>query len=106
LERYDYEKAALIQKAWRLWKGKKKALEQRAAAANLFKGKKERRRESVNRKFDGDYVRYDANFGLQSAIPRASTLSFTKTFQTRSVFANTRFFLKQRTNVSCLVTKL
>jgi len=76
LERYDYEKAALIQKAWRLWKGKKKALEQRAIAANLLKGKKERRRESVNRKFEGDYVRYDNNFGLQSAIPRAKDERF------------------------------
>jgi hypothetical protein len=75
LERYDYEKAALIQKAWRRWKGKKKALEQRAIAANLFKGKKERRRESVNKKFDGDYIRYDNNFGVQQAIVRYSSCS-------------------------------
>eukprot|EP01122_Echinamoeba_exundans_P000766 TRINITY_DN106_c0_g2_i1.p1 TRINITY_DN106_c0_g2~~TRINITY_DN106_c0_g2_i1.p1 ORF type:complete len:1054 (-),score=319.54 TRINITY_DN106_c0_g2_i1:104-3265(-) len=70
LERHDYEKAALIQKAWRRWKGKKKALEQRALAANLLRGKKERRRESVSKKFDGDYVRYDNNFGLQAALVR------------------------------------
>jgi myosin-1 len=76
LERYDYEKAALIQKAWRRWKGKKKALEQRAIAANLFKGKKERRRESVNKKFDGDYLRYDNNFGVQQAIVRYSSSPF------------------------------
>lgn len=70
LERFDYERAALIQKAWRKWKGKKKALEARALAANLLKNKKERRRDTVNRKFDGDYLNYDKNFPLQQAMTK------------------------------------
>jgi myosin-1 len=70
LERFDYERAALIQKAWRRWKGKKKALEARALAANLLKNKKERRRDTVNRKFDGDYLNYDKNFPLQQAMTK------------------------------------
>ena len=149
LERHDYEKAALIQKAWRRWKGKKKvskyiyimktktknqkakktsvgkiprnknspcflsgtswthptkfsktiaanfffffvrmqALEQRALAANLLRGKKERRRESVSKKFDADYVRYDNNFGLQAAIVRYSTLRQKKKKKNRKTFS-------------------
>mmetsp|Transcript_7649 Transcript_7649/g.8405 ORF Transcript_7649/g.8405 Transcript_7649/m.8405 type:complete len:1044 (+) Transcript_7649:102-3233(+) len=68
LERHDYECALLIQKAWRRWKAKKKALEQRAKAASLLLGKKERRRESVNIKFDTDYMCYESNFSLQGAM--------------------------------------
>lgn len=70
LERFDYERAAMIQKAWRKWKGKKKALEARALAANLLKNKKERRRDTVTRKFDGDYLNYDKNFPLQQAMTK------------------------------------
>lgn len=70
LERFDYERAATIQKAWRNWKGKKKALEARAIAANLLRGKKERRRDSVNKKFDGDYINFDKNFGVQQGLAR------------------------------------
>lgn len=44
------------------------ALEQRRQAANLFKGKKERRRESVNMKFTCDYMNYDKNYLLQEAL--------------------------------------
>eukprot|EP01121_Diplochlamys_sp_Union-15-3_P015437 TRINITY_DN509_c0_g1_i3.p1 TRINITY_DN509_c0_g1~~TRINITY_DN509_c0_g1_i3.p1 ORF type:complete len:693 (+),score=174.64 TRINITY_DN509_c0_g1_i3:167-2245(+) len=68
LERYDYDCANVIQKAWRRWKSKKHSLEQRAQAANLLKGKKERRRESVNLKFTADYMDYEENFGLQEAL--------------------------------------
>jgi myosin-1 len=73
LERHDYEKALIIQKAWRRWKAKKKALEQRAAAANLLRGKKERRRDSLNTRFAGDYINYDFNYGLQAALDRYRT---------------------------------
>eukprot|EP01120_Amphizonella_sp_Union-15-10_P012713 TRINITY_DN5718_c0_g1_i1.p1 TRINITY_DN5718_c0_g1~~TRINITY_DN5718_c0_g1_i1.p1 ORF type:complete len:1049 (-),score=243.18 TRINITY_DN5718_c0_g1_i1:114-3260(-) len=68
LERYDYECANTIQKAWRRWKAKKHSLEQRAQAASLFRGKKERRRESINRKFTADYMNYEENFSLQEGL--------------------------------------
>jgi len=68
LERHDYECASIIQKAWRKYVAKKLALEQRRQAANLFKGKKERRRDSVNMKFSCDYMNYDKNYLLQEAL--------------------------------------
>lgn len=70
LERFDYERAAMIQKAWRNWKGKKKALEARAKAASLLRGKKERRRDTINKKFEGDYINYDKNFSVQQGLGR------------------------------------
>lgn len=70
LERFDYERAAMIQKAWRNWKGKKKALETRKKAANILRGKKERRRDTINLKFTGDYIHYDKNFGVQQGLGR------------------------------------
>jgi myosin-1 len=68
LERKEYDAALVIQKAWRNWVGKKHALEQRAAAANLFRGRKDRRSASMNKKFEADYMRYDFNYGLQNAL--------------------------------------
>jgi myosin-1 len=68
LERHDYECASIIQKAYRKYMAKKKALEQRRQAANLFKGKKERRRDSVAVKFDCDYMNFDKNYQLQECL--------------------------------------
>ncbi|XP_049849334.1 myosin heavy chain IB-like [Schistocerca gregaria] len=68
LERFDHERASVIQKAWRSWKGKKKALETRQIAANLMLNKKERRRDSIQRSFDGDYLNYDKNFLLAQGM--------------------------------------
>jgi len=68
LERHDREAAMKIQKIYRMWVAKKHSLEQRAAAANLLKGKKDRREESNGIKFVGDYMNYDKNFGLQEAL--------------------------------------
>jgi len=51
-----------------LWIAKKHSLEQRAAAANLLKGKKDRRQESNNPQFQGDYMSFDKNYGLQEAL--------------------------------------
>ncbi len=65
LDRQDYDCVTRIQKAWNMWKLRKKALEQRAAAADLFRGKKERQRASVGRKFLYDYAAYTDNFHLQ-----------------------------------------
>jgi len=68
LERFDYDAAMAIQKAYRKLCAKKIALEQRARAANILLGKKDRRAESQERKFEGDYIRYDQNYGLQNAL--------------------------------------
>jgi hypothetical protein len=68
VERKDFEMAGRIQKAWKKWRLAKTALEQRAKAANLLRGHKERQRDSLNRTFVGDYMRYDSNFALQEAI--------------------------------------
>jgi len=43
-------------------------MEQKTKAANLLKGKKDRRAESKDRKFEGDYMHYDQNYGLQNAL--------------------------------------
>lgn len=71
LDRKDYDCTLRIQKAWRHWKSRKHQLEQRKMAADLLKGKKERQRNSVNRKYEFDYINYDANYPLQDCI-RAS----------------------------------
>jgi len=68
VERKDFEMASKIQKSWKKWKLAKTALEQRARAANLLRGNKERQRDSMNRQFVGDYMRYDDNYSLQEAV--------------------------------------
>lgn len=64
LERKDYEAIVRIQKAFRNWKAKRHAIEQRAWAADLLRGKKERRRASVDIKYTGDYLNVENNAGI------------------------------------------
>lgn len=73
VERKDYECAIRIQKAWRQFKLAKRALEQRAFIANIFRGNKERQRNSVNRQFLGDYISYELNFEMQNLIRQHSS---------------------------------
>ena len=68
LDRRDYEMTIRIQKAWKHWKARKHQLEQRAMAADLLRGKKERQRDSITRTFEFDYIRTDANFSLRDAM--------------------------------------
>lgn len=68
LERFDYDAAMAIQKAYRKLVARKLALEQKTKAANLLRGKKDRRSESKERRFEGDYMRFDQNYGLQNAL--------------------------------------
>jgi len=68
VERKDFECATRIQKAWRQYKLAKHALEQRAFIANIFRGNKERQRQSLSRQFVGDYVHYELNYALQDVI--------------------------------------
>ncbi len=49
LERFDYDAAMIIQKAYRKLVASKQALEQRARAASILLGKKDRRSESPER---------------------------------------------------------
>jgi myosin-1 len=70
IERKDFECASKIQKAWKKWKLAKTALEQRAKAANLLRGHKERQRDSLTRQFVGDYMNYDDNYSLQEVIQK------------------------------------
>lgn len=76
MERRDYDATVRIQNAWKAWKLRKKALEQRAAAADLLRGKKERQRASVGRKFMYDYANYADNFNLQEKITQGETCVF------------------------------
>jgi len=76
LERFDYDCTVRIQNAWKRWKMRKHALEQRALAADLLRGKKERQRDSVGRQFFADYMAYARNFGIQAVINDGETMVF------------------------------
>jgi len=82
LDRKDYDCTVRIQKAFRNWKAKKHSLEQRAQIAHMFKDKKERQRNSVDRKFTTDYMDFDNQFGIQEAMQNAQK-------KERIVFADT-----------------
>ena len=68
VERKDFDEICKIQRAWRMWRMRRKALEQKAEAAALFRGKKERRRDSMDRKWVGDYIQYEDNYQMQDAM--------------------------------------
>ncbi|GAM17836.1 hypothetical protein SAMD00019534_010110 [Acytostelium subglobosum LB1] len=71
LDRKDTECIHKIQKAFRNWKAKKHSLEQRAQIANIFLNKKERQRNSIDRKFTMDYIDFDNQFKVQEAMENA-----------------------------------
>lgn len=88
IEKFAFTCTTTIQNAWRNFKLRKKALEEAAQAADLLRGRKQRNRDSVNRKvrskrerkdeflilpfslwqFLADYMRYAENYGLQEAV--------------------------------------
>ena len=71
LEKIDFDKCIEIQKAWKGYRNRKRALAQRAEAATILKGKKERRRESIdfkNNKWTADYINYEDEIPLQEAM--------------------------------------
>jgi hypothetical protein len=47
------------------------------AVANIFKGRKERQRNSVNRMFVGDYMNFDYNYALKDVVQKAGRQEFT-----------------------------
>eukprot|EP00013_Stygamoeba_regulata_P028858 CAMPEP_0177646796 /NCGR_PEP_ID=MMETSP0447-20121125/9957_1 /TAXON_ID=0 /ORGANISM="Stygamoeba regulata, Strain BSH-02190019" /LENGTH=1048 /DNA_ID=CAMNT_0019149337 /DNA_START=284 /DNA_END=3426 /DNA_ORIENTATION=- len=76
LERFDYECTLRIQNAWKSWKMRKHALEQKALVSDCMRGKKERQRDSVGRAFSSDYINYHDNYGLQEVITKGEELMF------------------------------
>lgn len=78
LDRKDHDAIVRIQKAFRNWKAKRHAIEQRAWAADLLRGKKERRRASVDIKYTGDYLSVETNPGIMEAMQEYSMLLFEK----------------------------
>nr|AAC47535.1 unconventional myosin IB [Entamoeba histolytica] len=71
LEKMDFDKAVEIQKAWKGYRNRKRSLSQRAEAASILKGKKERRRESVdytNNKWTADYINYENEIPFEEAM--------------------------------------
>jgi myosin-1 len=70
VERLDFDYCVSIQKAWRAFTQVKHALEMRAKAADLCRGRKERQRESIDRSFDSDYLDFDNHFGVQQVMQK------------------------------------
>jgi len=68
IERKDFDEICKIQRAWRMWRMRRKALEQKAEAASMFLNHKERRRDSQDRKWVGDYIQYEDNYQMQDAM--------------------------------------
>jgi len=68
IERKDFDEICKIQRAWRMWRMRRKALEQKAEAASLFRNNKERRKDSMDRKWVGDYIQYEDNYQMQDAM--------------------------------------
>ncbi|KYQ89843.1 myosin IB [Tieghemostelium lacteum] len=96
LDKKDYDCIVRIQKAFRNWKAKKHSLEQRAQIAHLFKGKKERQRNSIDRKFTSDYMDFDNQFGVHEAMEQAQK-------KERVVFADNITKIDRRGKVKPLI---
>eukprot|EP00761_Pharyngomonas_kirbyi_P012356 gb/GECH01012383.1/.p1 GENE.gb/GECH01012383.1/~~gb/GECH01012383.1/.p1 ORF type:complete len:1469 (+),score=336.96 gb/GECH01012383.1/:1-4407(+) len=67
-ERRYHEAATTIIRSFRSYRMRKYFLELRQAATDIFVGKKERRRLSINRQFQGDYVNFLDNAQLQEKM--------------------------------------
>ena len=76
LERHDFDCIVKIQRAWKKWKARKHALEQRALAADKLRGNKERQQNSISRQFEADYIRYEDNYPLQEHIQNGEYMMF------------------------------
>lgn len=76
LERHDFDCVVRIQRAWKKWKARKHALEQKALASDKLRGKKERQQLSTTRQFDADYIRYEDNYPLQEQIQQGEYMLF------------------------------
>ncbi|KAI1715922.1 myosin head (motor domain) domain-containing protein [Ditylenchus destructor] len=71
--------ARTIQKAFRKFTANKHYVRQKEQASDLFFGKKERRRHSLNRNFVGDYIGMDNHPALQVIVGRRERIDFAHT---------------------------
>jgi len=60
--------AKLIQTCYRKWKSRKYFLDLKKEASDIFYNKKQRRRFSINRDFNGDYINYLSNPVLKQLV--------------------------------------
>ncbi|XP_068108581.1 unconventional myosin-Ie-like [Hyperolius riggenbachi] len=71
--------ARVIQKAWRKHTAVRKYIRMREEASNIVLNKKERRRNSINRNFMGDYIGMDGRPELRQFVGRRERIDFAET---------------------------
>ncbi|KAK2497641.1 hypothetical protein MC885_009121 [Smutsia gigantea] len=71
--------ARVIQKTWRKFVARKKYVQMREEASDLLLNKKERRRNSINRNFIGDYIGMDEHPELQQFVGKREKIDFADT---------------------------
>ncbi|XP_053559787.1 unconventional myosin-Ie [Bombina bombina] len=71
--------ARVIQKAWRKHTAVRKYIRMREEASNIVLNKKERRRNSINRNFVGDYIGMDGRPELRQFVGRRERIDFADT---------------------------
>ncbi|NXF11878.1 MYO1E protein, partial [Smithornis capensis] len=71
--------ARAIQKAWRKYAARKKYVQMREEASDLLLNKKERRRNSLNRNFVGDYIGLEEHPELRQFVGRREKVDFADT---------------------------
>ncbi|XP_075763784.1 unconventional myosin-Ie-like isoform X2 [Pelodiscus sinensis] len=76
--RYDGY-ARVIQKAWRKHVAVRKYIRMREEASNILLNKKERRRNSINRNFVGDYIGLESRPELRRFVGRRERVDFADT---------------------------
>lgn len=76
--KYDHY-ARVIQQAFKKYFCKQRYLKERMEASDLLVNRKERRSNSLNRNFFGDYIGVEYKRGLSSLIPRREKVVFAQT---------------------------
>ncbi|XP_075431928.1 unconventional myosin-Ie isoform X2 [Ascaphus truei] len=71
--------ARTIQKAWRKYVARKKYVQMREQASDLFLNKKERRRNSINRNFIGDYIGMEEHPEIRQFVGKREKIDFADT---------------------------
>ncbi|XP_069078176.1 unconventional myosin-Ie isoform X2 [Pleurodeles waltl] len=71
--------ARAIQKAWRKYVARKKYVQMREQASDLLLNKKERRRNSLNRNFIGDYIGMEEHPELRQFVGKREKIDFADT---------------------------
>ncbi|XP_069767359.1 unconventional myosin-Ie isoform X2 [Narcine bancroftii] len=71
--------ARAIQKAWRKYAARKRYVQMREQASDLLLNKKERRRNSINRNFVGDYIGMEDHPELRQFIGKREKVEFAHT---------------------------